>query len=368
MIDAHDPAPTEAASQEGGAPVGDLLDETSAPALAVDPSGRVMFATPAAAAILESEAETLAGSLLQDLVPKEWFWAVRNALLRVASGSTAAFELLLVGRQGRRTLVQMIPRPWQAASLARGYLLVCVEQGHAGEQPPRTVAETRLRRLAYELLRSHDLERGRFAAELHEDIAPLVIMAKMMTEVAAAQLARGAYSEAAAVLANATGRLRETLAAVSRVSNELEPRSLGDLGLLPTIEWYCRAIGDLHPGLRIVVDLSAGEGAVAPDLRLDLFRVVEQALLNVGQHAQATEVRVALFRDGSHLRLLVQDDGAGFDVGPFLQGETSARGLGLHSMRKRVAATGGALHVHSAPWQGTTIGASWPLAAAAQIS
>lgn len=335
-------------------------EESGAASVVVDEDGIVIEATSGAAAMLGFAAGELVGRGLQELAAEGWSWAVENSLLRLASGSDAAFDLMLAGRSGRRALVQMIPHPWSRPGETTAHLLVWLEQEGAAEAPPAGEAEARLRRLAYGLLKSQERERGRVVAELHDGVAPLVTMAKFMVENAVAGLARGTAQEATALLMNTVEQLREALAIMRRISNELRPSSLDDLGLLPTLQGYCRDFAEDYPGLRIALDLSAGEAAVAQDLKIDIFRVVQEALINVGRHAHATQVSVALVHAEGGLHLSVRDDGIGFDVAPFLRGDACG-GLGLHSIRKRVEATGGALLLRSAPWQGTTVGASWAL-------
>jgi two-component system NarL family sensor kinase len=292
-----------------------------------------------------------------------WSWVVQNALLRIVSGSVDPFELLLRGRSGRRTLVQMIPRPLIRNGGAVQYLIVWLEQrSGSGPQPPPSESEAELRRLAYALLKTHENERGRVASELHDGVAPLVTMAKFMVEDALARIARGAPAEATTLLTNTVARLRDALADVRRISTDLRPSSLDDLGLLPTIEWYCRQFGQAFPDVQVSCDLRTGEAAIPEQLKLDIFRIVQEALTNVGRHAHASAARVALGQVNERLQLHVEDNGRGFDTGPMRRGEAGLTGVGLLSIRKRVDATGGMLTLESSPLRGTVLGAAWMLA------
>ena len=338
------------------------IDEGAVAAIVVDEYGKVLEATSGAAAMLGFEASELYGQSLSDLAAEGWSWVVQNALLRLVSGSADPFDLLLRGRSGRRTLVQMIPRPLIRAGGALQYLIVWLEQKTSVTPvPPTTASEAELRRLAYGLLKTHEVERGRVASELHDGVAPLVTMAKFMVEDALGRLARGATSEAKTLLLSTVARLRDALADVRRISTDLRPSSLDDLGLLPTIEWYCRHFTEAYPDLRVSYDLKVEEGQIADDLKLDIFRIVQEALTNVGRHAHAAEARVVLGMAGEQLQLRVEDNGRGFDIAPVLRGEPSVMGVGLHSIGKRVDATGGQLLLESSPWQGTVIGALWDL-------
>jgi two-component system NarL family sensor kinase len=337
-------------------------------AVLVDELGRVLEATSPAAAILGRRPAEIAGRDLQELVVDGWNWVVRNALLRLASGSYDPFELLLRGRSGRRSLVQMIPRrlPMNPApGEPKQYMLVWLEQRQDDARGPITASEAELRRHAYGLLKTHEAELGRVASELHDGVAPLVVMAKFMIEDAVARLGRGAQREAADLMVTTVARLREVLAEVRRISTELRPSSLEDLGLLPTIEWHCRNVAQTYHQLRLTTDLAVEESLIPEALKLDIFRIVQESLNNVVRHARATEVRVVLRAAEGRLQLQIEDNGIGFEVETLLRGTSGHLGLGLHSMRKRADATRGALNIESSPWRGTRVEANWPLNAGA---
>ncbi len=344
------------------------IDEGAVAAIVVDANGCVNEATTGAAAMLGFDPSELHGQTIADMAAEGWSWVVRNALLRVVSGSVDPFELLLKGRSGRRTLVQMIPRPLVRNGGAVQYLIVWLEQRTgSGPQPPPSESEAELRRLAYALLRTHENERGRVASELHDGVAPLVTMAKFLVEAALSRIARGAADEAATLLQNTVMRLRDALADVRRISTDLRPSSLDDLGLLPTIEWYCRQFAQAFPDVRVTCDLRAEEAAIPDHLKLDIFRIVQESLTNVGRHAQAREARVSLVLSNERLQLQIEDNGRGFDTGPLRRGEPGLSGVGLLSIRKRVDATDGTLSLESSALRGTVVGAAWLLAPAAPV-
>ncbi len=343
-------------------------DEGAIAAIAVDADGRVIEATSGAPAMLGLDPVDLHGRTLSDMAADGWSWVVQNALLRLVSGSVDPFELLLCGRSGRRTLVQMIPRPLVRDGGALQYLMVWIEQRGTGQPPPSNESEAELRRLAYGLLKTHEDERGRIASELHDGVAPLVTMAKFMVEDALGRMARGAHAEATQLLVNTVARLRDTLADVRRISTDLRPSSLDDLGLLPTLAWYTRQFNQAFPHLRIASDLRADEASIPDTLKLDIFRIVQEALTNVGRHAHADEARVSLVLLDGQLSLRVEDNGRGFDAATLRRGDHALMGVGLHSISKRVDATGGRLMIESSPLKGSAIGAAWRVAAPAELA
>jgi len=327
----------------------------------MDGNGRVIESSERAAALLGLLAAELNGAHLRDIAADGWELAVRNALMRMASGSVDRFDLLLRGAKGRHRLVQMLPRRLRVSGPAR-YLIVWREPLDDVVGPTLTASDTELTELARGLLRAQETERGRVASELHDEVAPLVTMSKFMVEDASRHIARGAPNEATTSLSTAVDCLRDVLSEVSRISTGLRPSSIDDLGLLPTVEWFCRKFGKSHPSVQVDVDLSVNEAAINPDLRIDLFRIVEEAMANVGRHSSASRVRVTLGESVGQMHLKIQDNGKGFDLATLVRGESSDRiGIGLRCISQRVVATRGSLVIESTSRRGTSVVASWPL-------
>jgi two-component system NarL family sensor kinase len=159
--------------------------------------------------------------------------------------------------------------------------------------------------------------------------------------------------------------LRNVLTELHRITAGLRPSSLDDLGLLPTITWYCRDFVQLRPRLKIRCDLRTAEDEVPAELKLQIFRIVEEAIRNVGEHAAATEAAVSLVSADGQLVLRIEDNGTGFDADRVLRGDVRLLGIGLQSIAKRVDGTGGRMEVRSVAGDGTTIIARWPLASRA---
>jgi two-component system, NarL family, sensor kinase len=330
----------------------------------LDQQDRIREATASAAAMLGLEPQALVGRQLADLAAEGWRTAAEVAAARVRFGSTDSFELLLRGRSGRRTLVEMTAQaqPWPNGE--PGSVVAWSERRlRRRTRTEASAGDVELRRLAYGLLRTQETERMRVAGELHDDVAPLVVMVKYMIEDAQSRLARGAAEEAADVLNGATSRLREVLAELRRISTDLRPRLLDDLGLGPTLQWYCRGFEDACPSLSVRCRISVEERDIPEDLKLEVFRIAQEGLSNVAQHAHATRVNVSLVHLGNELRLAIDDDGVGFDPAHVAE---QGLGLGLHAIRKRIDATGGVLTWETAPHRGTRLNASWKLAASVE--
>ena len=138
------------------------------------------------------------------------------------------------------------------------------------------------------------------------------------------------------------------------------PSMLDDLGLLATLRWFCRRFQQLHGDVDIDVQLHVEEEEVDEQLKIVIYRIVQEALNNVAKHSQADSVQVSLSQTEDELELFIQDNGRGFDSVKYANQEGLIGGLGLESMRERAEISNGSLAISSESGQGTTIRARWP--------
>jgi len=354
-------APGEGSAQEQtmSADMSASAHNGSAAAIRLDSQGRICDATASAAAMLGFEPQELQGRLLKDLAIEGWQAAAELASARVRFGATDSFELALRGRSGRRTLVEMTARA--GADDSPGALIAWSER-RVRRGVNNQEVDPKLGRLAYGLLRAQEAERTRVARQLHDEVAPLVIVAKYMIEDAAGRMGAAASDECLGKLQEAALQLRHVISELRRISTDIRPKLLDDLGLLATLEWYCRGVEQVQQGLRVVCHLQVPEASIPQRLKLDMFRIAQEALSNAVAHAQAHRVQVNVYATTTQLCLIVEDDGHGFDPGSTTsKEEADVTDLGLHSIRGRAQATGGRMLLDTAPGRGTRIGAAWPL-------
>jgi two-component system NarL family sensor kinase len=324
----------------------------------LDPDGRIRDAGAVAAAMLGYEPMALAGRTLGDLAAQGWRDAAEVASRRVRYGSTEDFSLLLRGRSGRLSLIEMAARP--STAQPGGSDAVVLEWANGRARPAaHAAAPGQLRGLAISLMQRREGERLNVSQRLHDDLAPTLAMAKYLVEDAAQRSARGEYGDAGELLGQAAVSLRHVIAELSNISNALRPRLLDDLGLLPALEWYGRGFEEAHPGITMLRLLSAPERSVPDELKVDVFRVVQEALGNVARHSQASIVRLSLVEEDGELRLAIEDNGRGFDAAFAFQSSQPA--VGLLSMRKRIRATGGRFTLESRPQRGTRVAGAWTI-------
>src|SRR5262249_23500398 len=228
----------------------------------------------------------------------------------------------------------------------------------SAEEELRHTSE-RLQHLSRQLLGAQEAERRQVARELHGEIgqgptAPLILLQMLVHNPAAAAVSADLH-EGCVVL-------EDTLQQVRRMSLELRPPLLDDLGLVPALKWHIDRVAQ-RSDLRIHLEMEGFPPRPPAELETVCYRVVQEALTNIVRHARATEVRVAVRQVPGEVRLSITDDGAGFDVAAARARVEAGGSLGLLSMEERAVLVGGQLEVESAPGHGCRISARLPLPA-----
>jgi signal transduction histidine kinase len=161
-------------------------------------------------------------------------------------------------------------------------------------------------------------------------------------------------------LAVLDAKVQETLTEVRRVCLDLRPSMIDDLGILPTLSWLLREVEEAG-GLEVSKVVTVEETDVPEKLKITIFRVVQEAMCNIAKHAEASRVRVIFLRTEDSLRLVVEDNGRGFDPAVVAERASAGRGLGVRGMTERVRLSGGDYRLESAPGKGARIQMSWPV-------
>lgn len=229
--------------------------------------------------------------------------------------------------------------------------LVGVALENAALQEMMTAQQDRLRALAGGILRAREEEAQRFARELHDEAGQLLASVHIALDEMGQGIPEG--RETIRALHDLLDRVEDQL---RRLSRELRPSILDDLGLTPALEWLAQGVGE-RTGL--AVSVTAPDRRFSPLVEITLYRIAQEALTNVARHAHAKTVRIEVSDEGAAVRALVEDDGQGFDVDATLA-RRGDRGLGLIGMRERVETVGGTLAISSGLGKGTRIFVTLP--------
>ena len=230
-------------------------------------------------------------------------------------------------------------------------------------QTAQALRESRdeLRRLSGLLVTIQEDERRRIALDLHDGLGQSLSLIKLSIETAARLLAAGATGEASESLQHLIPQVKAALVEVRRVSTDLRPSMLDDLGILPTLTWFFREFEAACSDIAVEKTFNVAERDVPAALHITLYRILQEATNNIVKHAGARRVRVSLDRVDEVLHLQIEDDGCGFDPDSIrCCAGWQSRGIGLLSMKERASCSGGTYHLDSSPGQGTCIKVSWP--------
>ena len=222
----------------------------------------------------------------------------------------------------------------------------------------------KIRLLGQSVIMAQESERMRIASDLHDGLAQNLAMLKFNVEASIDKLHTEHGDFDLTLLESIAGQVKSAVEEVRRISWNLSPTTLDDLGLRHSIEGLCREIELHYPDLQINCSLYAddpnlGENEIPRLAVIALFRIVQEGLNNVIKHAEASLIKLVVRKIDDGLELTLADNGVGLtrDYQELWSGEGA--GLGFRSMRERVAATGGLLTIESERDQGTTIRATW---------
>jgi signal transduction histidine kinase len=210
-----------------------------------------------------------------------------------------------------------------------------------------------LRSFSRQLVEVQEVERRHLARELHDEIGQALTAAKINLQSITDNGGNATFVR----LQETTAILDRLLGQVRQISLDLRPPMLDDLGLVPAL----RSLLD-QQGRRasVAVRFSAKNMPenLNPEIQTTCFRIVQETMTNTVRHADATQIDVDLRCEKGKLRLLMRDNGIGFDVA---SAQAQTIGLGLIGIKERAALVGGRAKIISTPNKGTTIEVSLPL-------
>ena len=309
--------------------------------ITTDTRARVTFLNPAA--------ETLTGCKLAE--------AIGQPLAEIfLAAPGAGRQAVLRSPTGRETPIECVAAPiLNDTGDPTGRVLVF------RDITQRRVAEDELNRsrdqfrsLAAHLQGVREEERARIAREVHDQLGQMLTGLRMdavwlgkRVNALADETAREPLSSR---LNSMMALLDETVRSVRRISSELRPGVLDDLGLPAALEWQARE-WQAHTGIECVLGSAQAALNVPPETATALFRIFQETLTNVARHAKATRVTARLTQEAGALHLLVHDNGRGITD----EDMRRSKSLGLVGMRERASMLNGEFCIHAEPGGGTTV-------------
>jgi PAS domain S-box-containing protein len=219
------------------------------------------------------------------------------------------------------------------------------EQFHAYQE--------QLRLLASELLLAEERERRRIAMDLHDNIGQMLALTRIKLGVLRNTLSGNAHEDAVGGIVEL---IDQSISYTKSLSFELSPPLLYDIGIEATIEWLAEQMQKQH----YILFYCDNDGSPKPlkrDVSILLFQTVRELFMNIVKHSQAHQVNVVISRVADDIKIVIEDDGIGFDASKIDTDLT----FGFFSIRERLKYLGGALSIDTGPGRGTRVTVTSPL-------
>jgi len=296
-----------------------------------------------------------------------FFFFVGRIERRLVKSQNDLLEEIAVRKETQRALQQARDR------LEVRVYVRTAELSQANEELRRQIeerkqAETALlesekehRILSSQLLSAEENERKRIAGEIHDSIGQALSAVKFSLENSINVLHDNFTQLDVAPLEAIVPLIQNTIEEVRSIVMDLRPSILDDLGILATINWFCREFEGIYSTIIIQKEIAIQEEEIPSSLKTVIYRILQEALNNVAKHSQADRVRLSMGKKDGGMELALTDNGKGFDVGSTLSLNPSIRGLGLASIRERAELSGGLYKIESGRDKGTQIFIWWPL-------
>ena len=221
-------------------------------------------------------------------------------------------------------------------------------------------SEKRLRLLSSQLLVAQEKERKLAAQEIHDSLGASLAGIKFKVENTLNEIGDG-HPQTRVALKSLIPIIQGAIEEGRRIQMALRPSMLDDLGILATINWFCRQFESTYSRIHIRQEINIEESEVPDSLKTVIFRVLQEATNNIAKHSKADRVNVLFRKVAGAIELGIQDYGQGFDPGKASSRVGTTRGLGLDSMRERTELSGGSFSIESSKGTGTVIRATWPI-------
>ena len=222
-------------------------------------------------------------------------------------------------------------------------------------------ANEQLRSLSAQLINSQESERKRVAQELHDSVGQTLSALKFRVENILRQSGENSDYDHFQSLKSLVPQIRESIVEINRIGRGLRPSMLDDLGVLAALSWFCREFAVTYPDIHIEQKIAVEEDDVPENLKVVIYRVLQESLNNIAKHSRAALVGLSLKKTNKTLEFSIKDNGSGFDLEHALSQVGEKSGLGLAGMMKRIDLSGGVCNITSEEKKGTQINALWQL-------
>jgi len=330
-----------------------LIESMNEGALTLTADKTILYANQCFARMVKCPLEQVMGSSFRRFL-SAGDRATLRPLMKRADKSGSKIQVLLNAGDASKIPAQISIRPLAKNNSNRATTGMVVTDMTESRR-----TEERLRALTNRVVQVQETERGQVALELHDNITQLLCAVLVRSQTLADKLSprdRAAKREAIKL----RELLGQTAQEVERISRDLRPSVLDDLGLVAVLRDTSAEFAD-RTGMSVKLACVELTARLPADTELALYRILQKALKNVEQHARARRVMVALKQQGGIVQLTIKDDGIGFNPEHQAARRKGKGALDLLGMRERATDVGGILTIKSGRRVGTEIEVRIPL-------
>ncbi|MGH7950322.1 MAG: PAS domain S-box protein [Limisphaerales bacterium] len=328
--------------------------------ITIDHAGRIMELNSAAEKMFAHNRIKLTGEKIMDIIPpslRPWF---QDGLANCFGGDKGPIIGSRIEMPALRTDGSQFPAEFTITQIKHeGQPTFAV---YIRDITQRKRAEEELRSLPQRIIEAQESERLRVARELHDGINQLIASVKMRLGKVSENLP-DLKPAAREVLVRCDRLLVKALEENRRIAHNLHPTDLDNLGLAAACRNLCQEF-ELRTNLKVQCRIASIGKRLPPNMALNLFRIVQEAVNNIEKYARAKTVKLKIGLQENVILLKIQDDGCGFNPRKSKADKKKWHGLGLTNMRERALSLGGTCEVLSAPKKGTTVTVRIPRAGA----
>lgn len=234
----------------------------------------------------------------------------------------------------------------------RGVAIMDISERKAVEEALRQ-SENMLRFLSARLFEAQETERQRLSKELHDQLGHDLVLLKSCLRSIERNL-EPHQEELKNKCTLTLHSVEEMIDNVRRISRDLMPSILEDLGLFASIQWLVENFAHQHT-FSISLDMEDIDHLFSRQTQINLYRIIQETLTNISKHAQAHKVNIEVKKENRHIRLQVKDDGKGFELNKIMGRQFDCKGVGLTAIKERIHMVGGTFDLQSQPGVGTII-------------
>jgi PAS domain S-box-containing protein len=360
IVAAREVLVAEHRSEASEARLAAIVDSAMDAVLTVDEAQNIVLFNRAAEQVFRCRRDQAIGSALDRFIPQRWRHAHRGHIEHFGrTGVTSrrmgdVTTLWALRADGEEFPIEAAIS--QAGDAGRKFFTVILRDITLRKQAEDAVMQSQreLRELSARVLEAREEEKTRLARELHDELGQLLTALKMDLGWLRERLPPDA--ELTARAAEMSGLLDRTVHSTRRISADLRPLMLDDLGLADAACWLVDDFAK-RSGVACKIDVPENLGALSKAVATAVYRAIQESLTNIGRHAGARNAWVMMGLENGALLVEVEDDGRG--IAP--EDLAKARSLGLKGMRERIAYLGGSLDIARPARGGTRLRLRVPL-------